>query len=225
MIKKIILAGMIGVSVLLIQVSVLSAAASKNAAKTLTVVGFVGTAEVKTTKNKWKTLNIDDKVTEKNEIRILKKYDYLELALEDGVYRVTGKTTLKVADLFKKINSDKKRTLNTTEDYKVATTTAPAAVLGNTSAPGKNSSRPVILPPELSFVVTGFYKGACTYRIGNKSWQPIGYGIRLPREAELKITDKDGTVQLKFFDKSFTNITGPADIMLTDVLAAKKKSM
>ncbi len=137
MIKKIILAGMIGVSVLLIQVSVLSAAASKNAAKTLTVVGFVGTAEVKTTKNKWKTLNIDDKVTEKNEIRILKKYDYLELALEDGVYRVTGKTTLKVADLFKKINSDKKRTLNTTEDYKVATTTAPAAVLGNTGAPGK----------------------------------------------------------------------------------------
>ncbi len=195
-----------------------------NKMKTLAVVGFVGKAEVKSG-YKWKELNIDDTVSEKDIIRVPDQDGSLELASDDAVYDVEGGTVAAVGDIIKKQSKGNARNIDTSENFKVETSTANAAVRGGAGKPGM---KPVLSPAELtnqfSFAVTGKFSGVITYSTNGLDWDNIGYGIRLPRKALIFVSGTNGSLELFFFDKSSTNIKGPADIKLKDILNAKINS-
>ncbi len=225
--KKFVFTVMVGLSVILTQSAAFSKQAS-NTGKQLIIVGFIGKAEIKTGKNKWKVLNIEDKVSENSEVRVLKKDDYLELSSDDTVYKITGGSLIKIEDLLKKQDSNKMRTVNNDDVFKVETSAEVAGVRGGVTKNKSAAAQAVILPAELSFAVTGIYQGVCQFRTGdtnNTNWQAIEYGIRLHSEAEILIPGTNSSIQLRFFDRSSTNLTGPIQVKLYDILLEKLNSL
>lgn len=181
--------------------------------KTFVVVGYIGKAEYRIGKAKWKTLKIEDKVPETAEIRVAGKDDSLELAvLGESSFLITGGSQKKLTDILKANLVAKNNKGKVNDDLKVANNTEVAAVRGGNRRPNITTQLTEIN------LTAGPYVGKCEYRITTNDWVTIQYGMKLPEEAQVRLEKTNSKLTIMLSDKVLTNLTGPATLVLTDLV-------
>ncbi len=181
----------------------------------LTVVGFVGNAEVKSGK-KWIKLKIDDEISTNAIIRVKNKEDFIDLLLPDGsLSRVIGGTTILTSDLMKK----EKISLSTSsrESFKLVERTGIAGVRG-----GATIRKPSQQQKKEVFKIKG-YIGSCRVFIENE-WKGPEYNMELYSSNSIKIETTNDMLRIEFPNGKITNLYGPIEIILQQLVSNNPQS-
>lgn len=175
-----------------------------------TVVGFVGTAELKSGK-KWLKIKIDDKISTNSIIRIKSKEDYLELLLPDNsTLRILGGVEDKIANIIKK----QPKPAKSEEKFAVVERTGAAAVRGGIGKPG---SKPQNIVRKV--IVKGFV-GECKM-IYNENLTNLSYGMEIDFTNKLILQNTNSFLRLEI-DGNITNIYGPFETTLEEYFKPKE---